>query len=77
MLVELEGLGKAGSSEEGHAVTVRDNSQAALAWLRDKPLNTKCVTTKVESSDHDVIYIYKVLCLFCHTSNLHPSVTIC
>merc|ERR1712107_110354 len=46
VLVELEGLGKAGSSEEGHAVTVRDNSQAALAWLRDKPLNTKCVTTK-------------------------------
>ena len=25
---------------------VRDNSKAALAWLRDKPSNIKCVTTK-------------------------------
>ena len=25
---------------------VRDNSKAALTWLRDKPTNTKCVTTK-------------------------------
>ena len=46
VVLELEGLGKAGSDEDKHALTVRDNCHAALAWLRDKPHNTKCVTSK-------------------------------
>jgi len=43
VLVELEGLSK----ESGRSSPeLRENSRAAVSWLRDKPTNTKCVTTK-------------------------------
>ena len=34
------------SDSAEHMALVRDNSRAALAWLRDKPDNTKGVTSK-------------------------------
>ena len=50
VILELEGLARAGTmtaeTPDRHAAKVRDNSAAALAWVRDKPHNTKCVTTK-------------------------------
>jgi hypothetical protein len=39
VVVELEGLAKA-------VDPVRSLALAALAWLRDRPRNTKCVTSK-------------------------------
>ena len=32
-------------------VQVRENSKEALSWLKDKPRNTKCVTSKGEQFD--------------------------
>ena len=49
VLGELEGLSKVQESrdpERDNRDEVRDKCQAALTWLRDKPANTKCVTTK-------------------------------
>ena len=43
VLVELEGL----SRETGRSSPeLRGNSQAAVSWLRERPANTKCVTSK-------------------------------
>ena len=43
VLVELEGL----SRETGRSSPeLRGNSQAAVSWLRERPVNTKCVTSK-------------------------------
>jgi len=52
VVIELEGLSKSGDGNRSetdsveHLAHVRENSRAALAWLRDKPVNTKCVTSK-------------------------------
>jgi len=48
VLGELEGLSKSreGSERPEHASMLRENSRAALAWIKDKPNNVKCVTTK-------------------------------
>ena len=48
VLGELEGLCKSKDSADRpeHGQMLRENSRAALAWLRDKPQNVKCVTTK-------------------------------
>jgi len=52
VVIELEGLAKSGSGirtesdSAEHIAEVRDNSRTALAWLREKPSNIKCVTTK-------------------------------
>ena len=34
---------------------VRENSKEALGWLKDKPRNTKCVTSKGKQFDQIVI----------------------
>jgi len=52
VVIELEGLSKSDSGNRcetdsaEHLAMVRENSRAALTWLRDKPTNTKCVTSK-------------------------------
>lgn len=48
VLGELEGLCKSKDSVERpeHAAMLRENSRAALAWIRERPANVKCVTTK-------------------------------
>ena len=49
VLVELEGLSKSQESrdpERDNRDEVRDKCHAALTWLRDRPANTRCVTTK-------------------------------
>jgi len=52
VVIELEGLAKSADGTRSetdsaeHMAAVRDNSKAALAWLRDKPSNIKCVTSK-------------------------------
>ena len=49
VLVELEGLSKSQESrdpERDNRDEVRDKCHAALTWLRDRPSNTRCVTTK-------------------------------
>ena len=45
---ELEGLSKSKEMVDRpeHAAMLRDNSKAALAWIRERPLNVKVVTTK-------------------------------
>ena len=39
-------MSRAESDSAEHLAQVRGISRAALAWLRDKPINTKCVTSK-------------------------------
>ena len=49
VLVELEGLSKSQESrdpERDNRDEVRDKCHVALTWLRDRPANTRCVTTK-------------------------------
>lgn len=54
VVAELEGLARPGVGHTNrgeeytaeHLAMVRDKSRAALNWLRDKPPNTKCVTSK-------------------------------
>ena len=49
VLVELEGLSKSQESrdpERDNRDEVRDKCHEALTWLRDRPANTRCVTTK-------------------------------
>ena len=48
VLGELEGLTKSRDQTERpeHAAMLRQNSKAALTWIREKPANVKCVTTK-------------------------------
>ena len=48
VLGELEGLGKSKEQVDRpeHAAMLRENSTAALSWIREKPNNLKCVTTK-------------------------------
>jgi hypothetical protein len=46
---ELEGLSRTRDPEASspeHAAIVREASRTALAWIRDKQPNVKCVTTK-------------------------------
>jgi len=56
VISELEGLAKGGqtASDRGpeHVAMVRDSSRAALSWLKDKPQNTKCVTSKGTTMPH-------------------------
>ncbi len=50
---ELEGLSRIKDHEVSsseHAATVREASRSALAWIKEKHPNVKCVTTKGESS---------------------------
>jgi hypothetical protein len=48
VLGELEGLTKSKEMVDRpeHAAMLRENSKAALTWIREKPANVKCVTTK-------------------------------
>ena len=49
VLGELEGLSKVQESrdpERDNRDEVRDKCHEALTWLRDRPANTRCVTTK-------------------------------
>ena len=48
VLGELEGLCKSKEQVDRpeHAAMLRENSTAALSWIREKPNNLKCVTTK-------------------------------
>jgi len=53
VVIELEGLAKSGAgfqrdddTSAEHIAQVRENSKEALAWLKEKPRNTKCVTSK-------------------------------
>jgi len=48
VLGELEGLTKSKEmiDRPEHAAMLRENSKAALTWIREKPANVKCVTTK-------------------------------
>lgn len=60
VLQELEGLGKSrdNSDRPEHAAMLRENSKVALAWIKEKPQNVKCVTTKgmVSRSNIGVYY---------------------
>ncbi len=50
---ELEGLSRTRDPEASspeHAAIVREASRSALAWIRDKQPNVKCVTTKGEAA---------------------------
>ena len=44
--MELEGLAKSCDANDSHSVTVHNRCHEALSWLRDRPQNTKCVTSK-------------------------------
>eukprot|EP00088_Acartia_fossae_P052586 TRINITY_DN5945_c0_g1_i2.p1 TRINITY_DN5945_c0_g1~~TRINITY_DN5945_c0_g1_i2.p1 ORF type:complete len:1186 (-),score=351.14 TRINITY_DN5945_c0_g1_i2:275-3715(-) len=48
VLGELEGLSKSrdNSDRPEHAAMLRENSKQALAWIKEKHQNVKCVTTK-------------------------------
>ena len=48
VLGELEGLGKGRhlTDRPEHAALTREKSRAALDWVKEKPANLKCVTTK-------------------------------
>jgi len=48
VLGELEGLCKSKdfADRPDHGAMLRENSKAALVWIKDKPQNVKCVTTK-------------------------------
>ena len=48
VLGELEGLCKSKdySDRPEHGAMLRENSKLALIWIRSKPKNVKCATTK-------------------------------
>ena len=48
VLGELEGLGKGRHLPDRpeHAAITREKSRSALDWIKEKPANLKCVTTK-------------------------------
>ena len=79
VLVELEGLSKSQESrdpERDNRDEVRDKCHEALTWLRDRPANTRCVTTKgsilnnfslafeEDCSDGQVIGIKENVCVY-------------